>query len=185
MKFSKAIRVLICTNALVLVAGAMLGPIYALFVEKIGGDLLSASLTAGVFALAAGTVTLISGRYADKIKENELIVVFGYVIMGAGFLMYMKVGSIWSLFLVQIVIGFAEAVYVPAFDSLYSKHTSNRSRGRAWGAWEAANYFTIAVGSIAGGFIVNKIGFNALFLTMALLCFISAFYIYFLPRKVL
>jgi len=76
----------------------MLGPIYALFVEKIGGDLLDASYAFGVFALAAGVTTFISGRYADRIKENELIVVLGYGIMGIGFLGYTLVNSIWSLF---------------------------------------------------------------------------------------
>lgn len=81
-------RILLCTNALVLMVGAMLGPIYALFVEKVGGDLMDASIAGGIFALAAGLATLASGRYSDRIKENELIVVLGYTIMGIGFLLY-------------------------------------------------------------------------------------------------
>ena len=56
---------------MILLAGAMLGPIYALFVEEIGGNLLDASFAGGMFALAAGITTFISGKYSDKIKENE------------------------------------------------------------------------------------------------------------------
>ena len=73
--FNRALQILLSTNAMILMAGAMLAPIYALFVEKVGGDLMDASIAGGIFALAAGLTTLISGKYSDKIKENELIIV--------------------------------------------------------------------------------------------------------------
>ena len=105
----RAIKILLFTNSFVLFAGFMIGPIYAIFVEDIGGDLLDAGLTTGIFAVAAGITTLVAGRFADRVKESELMVVAGYIIMGGGFLMYMLVDSIWMLFVVQAIIGFAEA----------------------------------------------------------------------------
>jgi len=163
----------------------MIGPIYALFVEKIGGDLLDASYAFGIFAMVAGLTTLISGKYSDKMKEPELIVVLGYIITALGFIGYIFVSSVWTLFIVQIVIGLGGAVYSPAFDSVYSKHLDGHKSGRAWGAWEALNYFSTALGAVAGGLIAAKLGFNFLFIIMATLCFSSAVYIYILPRKVL
>ena len=163
----------------------MLAPIYALYVEKIGGDLLDASLTGAIFALASGITTLVAGRYSDKIKENELIVVFGYFMMGIGFLLYIFVNSIMFLFLVQVLIGFSEAIYSPSFDALYSKHLSWRKAGRQWGAWESMNYFTIAIGAGIGGLLVSLFGFTLIFILMATLCFASGIYIFFLPRKAL
>jgi MFS family permease len=183
--FNRALRVLLITNGLVLLAGAMLGPIYALFVNKIGGDLLDASLTGSFFALAAGLTTLVAGRFADKNKREGLIVGLGYLIMGIGFLLYLFVNSIWFLFGVQVLIGFAEAFYSPAFDSLYSKHSTKTKLGREWGAWESINYFSIAVGGIIGGIIANSFGFNAIFIIMALLCFASSAYIFYIDKKAL
>jgi len=183
--FNKALRILLVTNTLVLVAGAMLGPIYALFVEKVGGSLLDASLTGSIFALAAGITTLVAGKYADKVKRDELIVAAGYAIIGIGFLLYTTVNSVMYLFLVQILIGFAEAFYSPAFDALYSKHITPKKAGREWGTWEAMNYFSLFFGAVAGGLIVTKFGFNTLFIAMAVLCFASALYIYHLPKRVL
>lgn len=183
--FNKALRILLITNGLVLIAGAMLGPIYALFVKQIGGDLFDASITGGVFALAAGITTLIAGRYADKIDHDELIVALGYVFMGFGFILYLFVNSIWFLFGIQLLTGFAEAIYSPAFDALYSRHLNVKKAGRQWGAWESMNYFTFAIGAALGGVVASNFGFNAIFIIMAGLCFASATYIYFLPRKIL
>jgi len=183
--FNKQIRILLVTNGLILIAGAMLGPIYALFVKRIGGDLLETSYAFGAYALAAGITTLISGKYADKLKENELIVVFGYGIMGLAFFGYTLVDSVWSLLIVQIIIGFGEAIYAPAFDAIYSKHLDGHKSGREWGAWEAINYFTTALGAVTGGFLVTFFGFNTMFVVMGLLSFASAIYIFRLPRRIL
>lgn len=183
--FNKALRILLATDGLILLASAMLGPIYALFVEDIGGSLLDASFAGGAFALAAGITTLLSGKFSDKVKENELIVVAGYCIIGVGFLLYLVVNSVWSLLVIQVLIGFGEAFYSPAFDAVYSKHLDGHKSGKQWGAWEATNYFTAAIGAVAGGYIVTILGFDMMFIAMATLCFGSALYIYKLPRKVL
>lgn len=161
----------------------MLGPIYALFVNRIGSDLLDASSAFAVYA-AAGLTTLISGQYADKLKENELIVVLGYTLMGTAFFSYTLVNSLGSLLLVQVAIGLGEAIYSPAFDAIYSKHLDGHKSGRQWGAWESLNYFTTALGAISGGFLATFFGFNSLFIAMGLLCFTSAIFIFHLPRRV-
>lgn len=183
--FNKAIRTLLLTNALILVAGAMLGPIYALFVEEIGGSLLDASYAFGVFSLVAGVASLIAGHYSDQLKENELIVILGYAVMGVGFWGYTLVSSILSLLVVQVVIGLGQAIYAPAFDAIYSRHIDGHRFGREWGAWEAAAHFTTGLGAVIGGLLVVNFGFNVIFVIMGLLCFASAIYLFFLPRSVL
>lgn len=176
---------MLLTNAMILIASAMLGPIYALFVEKVGGDLMDASIAGGIFALVAGLTTLISGKYSDKVKENELIIVLGYLIMGTGFLLYFWANSVIFLFVVQAIIGLGEAIYSPAFDAVYSKHLDGQRFGVQWGAWESMNYFMTAIGAVVGGGLVTLFGFQTLFIIMATLCFGSALYIFSLKRKIL
>jgi MFS family permease len=53
--------------------------------------------------------------------------------MGIGFILYIFVNSIWFLFGVQVLIGFAEAFCSPAFDAVYSKHITKKRAGREWG----------------------------------------------------
>lgn len=183
--FNRSIRILLATNAIVLIAGAMLGPIYALFVADIGGDLLDAGAAASIFAIAAGSTTLFSGKIADSIKETEIMVIAGYVIMAIGFIGFTLVQDMWSLLLVQAIIGFGEAIYSPAYDKLYADHSDKSEEGLEWGAWEAMNYFTYAGGALLGGVVATYLGFNVLFTAMSILCMISAVYLLLLPREVL
>jgi len=173
--FNKALRILLVTNGLILLAGAMISPIYALFVKNIGGDLLDASLTGGLFALTAAITTFVAGKFADR-KNDALIVSIGYACIGLGFLLYMFVNSIQFLFFIQILIGFGEAFYSPAFDALYSKHLKKKKEGREWGAWESMNYLSLAIGAFVGGIIANFFGFNTLFIIMSGISFISSLY---------
>ncbi|MCA9385382.1 MFS transporter [Candidatus Dojkabacteria bacterium] len=184
-QLNSSLRILLATNSLILLAGAMLAPIYALFVEDIGGSLMDASIAGGIFALFAGVTTFISGKISDSFKENELIIVLGYVIVGIGFLSYLWANSIVALFIIQALIGIGEAIYSPAFDAVYSKHLDTKSAGTQWGAWESMNYFTSAIGAIVGGSIVTIFGFNTLFICMFALCITSGLYIYHLKRSVL
>lgn len=183
--FSRATKILLSTDSIVLISVAMLGPFYTIFVENVGGSLFDASLTIAIFAFVAGLTTLISGKYTDKIKEKELVVAFGYTLMGIGFFLYIFVNSIWMLFAIQVLVGFAGAIYSPALNYLHNEHMNKCRIGKIRGTWEAMDYFSVSIGALAGSLIVYFWGFEMLFILMTAFCFGSAFYIYFLPRKVL
>jgi predicted MFS family arabinose efflux permease len=185
LRHNLPLRLLLITNSLILLSAAMLGPIYALFVEDIGGDLMDASIAGSIFALVAGLTTLISGRYSDKVKENELIVALGYCIIGTGFFLYTIADSVYFIFCIQALVGLGEAIYSPAFDALYSKHLDGHKSGAQWGIWESMNYFSIATGATLGGTIVTLFGFDTLFILMASLSFGSGLYIVRLNRNIL
>ena len=172
--FSKTLKIMLLTNGLVLLSGSMFGPIYGMFVEQIGGNIFDAGLTGSAFALAAAITTFLTGRIADRLKNHAEIVSLGYLIMALGFLLYLTVSSIYSLLVVQVIIGFAEAFYSPSFDVLYSRHVSRKHAGTGWGAWESINYFSIAVGAMIGGAIASIFGFQKLFLFMSALCLVSS-----------
>lgn len=182
---NKSLRILLATNSMVLISVAMLGPIYAIFIEKIGGDILDASFAYALFAIFAGATTFISGRFADKIKESELIVALGYLLISVGFAGYIWVNSMATLFIIQILIGIGEAIYSPAFDTLYSRHLDSHQEGKEWGMWESINYFTMGTGALFGGILVTSFGFNVMFAVMSMLSLASAMYIIRLPRNVL
>ena len=182
---NKALLVLLATDSLVSLAYAMLGPIYAFFIEGIGGGVIDAGVTAGVLSLSAGIASLFSGYFLDKIKEKEFVLIAGYLLIGLGFYLYLWTDTLWKLLLVQILIGISDAVVSPAFDVIYSQHLDKGQEGIEWASWESLSYFVEAIGAVIGGGIVAIFGFEALFIIMGSICVLSAIYIYFLPRKLL
>jgi MFS family permease len=167
---------------MILLASAMLAPIYAVFVSEVGGDILDASFAYGVFAAAAGIASLVVGRISDRLSKKGVIIT-GYLLMAVGFLAYTQVSTVKELLLIQILIGVGEAIYSPAFDALYSKNLDHGKGASEWGAWESLNYFSITIGAIGGGLIVKYFGLDAMFMSMSLLAFMSVLYLLRLPRK--
>lgn len=182
---NRALAILLITNSSVLISIAMLAPIWAIFVENKGGGILETGLASSVLAITAGFVVILTGKISDEVKNNELVVVLGYFILAIGFVLYNFVDSLLFLAAVQIIVGIGVAIYNPAFDALYSKHLKKHAMGREWGTWEGMAYFSEAFGAGIGAVIAATLGFNVLFVVMAILCLMSAVYIYFLPRKVL
>lgn len=153
-------KILLLTDAFFLLSGGLLGPIYALYVQKIGGDLLDASSTFAIFMITAGVVVFLLGMWEDKVKHQKKFVIAGYGIAMIGSLGYLFVTSTFGLFLVQAVLGFAVAMKDPAYDALFSN--SQQHLALAWGEWEAVDYIALGIGAFFGGLIATEYGFHVL-----------------------
>lgn len=180
-----AIRALLAADALLLTAAAMLAPIYALFVDRVGGDILAAGITAAALAFGSGFVSLLAGRKIDHIRDKRIILAASTAVLGAGFIGYIFAATIWHLAIIQVVMGVVQAIHATLYDALYSRNLDKGREGEQWGAWEALNYFAAGAGALAGGFLVAKLGFEVMFFAMAVLTFASALYILSLPKKLL
>ncbi len=183
--FNKQIRILLFADALVSIAAAMLGPIYALFVEELGGKLLDASFTVAAFALAGIITTLLTGVWVDRLKNKKLLLAFGYCMMGLGFVLFSFANTVKLVLIIQFVIGIADALVAPAYDALFSYYINRKKAGKEWGAWEASGYFANFIGATTGGILVSALGFKPVFWIMAVICWASGLYILKLPHKIL
>jgi MFS family permease len=144
----------------------MFGPIYAVFVEEIGGDLLTAGSSYALFSIAAGILIFFISRWEDHVKHQEKLIVIGYAIKAVAFMGYLFVGNPLDLFIVQAILGIGEAIGVPAYDGLYSKLLDNGKFISEWGLWESMFYIVTAVAALFGGFLANIYGFRFIFVIM-------------------
>ncbi|MFH1590343.1 MAG: MFS transporter [archaeon] len=105
----RGLKILLLADTWATFAVGMLGPIYAIFVEDIGGDLLDASWAYFSFMITSGVVMHLISHWEDRYKHKEKLVTYGYLLTAFGCLLYVFVHDQMTLILTQIVLGLAEA----------------------------------------------------------------------------
>lgn len=163
----------------------MFPPVFALFVEEIGGGAVAVGSIWAIFAIVTGILTAIFSRHGDKIKEKEYLVAGGYVFRIVAWIGYIFASSLWHLYVLQIVLAIGEAIGTTAFNAIYSEHLNKDRRIKQWGAWSSSNTIIGGFAALIGGMIVFQFGFQVLFLIMASLTIISFILLMLQPRKLL
>ncbi len=179
----RELKVLLMISAMFTLAAGLFGPIYAVFVEQIGGNLLDAGGAYAAFSIATGVLILIIGRWEDRVKHTEKLIVVGYLLNVFGFIGYLLIRNPIDLFLVQIVFGISAAVTTPAYDGLYSKLLDRGKYASEWGMWESQYYIVGAIAAVTGGFLAEVYGFAFLFKIMLGISIIGFLFTLLLLRK--
>ena len=167
------LKILLWSSVFINLSAGLFGPIYAIFVEQIGGDLLTAGGAYAGFSIALGVLVYFLGKWEDKIKHQENLVIWGRFLTLIATGGYLLIKAPWHLFIVQITLGIAQALTTPAFDSLYSKNLQKGKFASQWGSWEALTSVTIGIAAILGGLIAEEFGFKTLFVIMTLIALIA------------
>ena len=177
----KGLKLLVLADAWATFALGMIGPIYAIFVERIGGDILDASWAYFAFTITAGITMYALSFWENHVKHKESLIVFSYGLISLGCLGYYFVYDQITLLGVQVILGLATAFLSPAYDALYSHYVNKREEASDWGLWESMGYVVGAVAAVAGGYVATLYGFKTLFLIMflfALLGFLTSLNLY-------
>lgn len=162
---------------------ALLAPIYAIFVEKIGGGILDAAGTYALFTIVYGILMIFIGKLTDKVQKKEYFMAAGFFFSAIGFAGYLVAKNIIHLLITQIILGIAFAVITPASDALYTSHLDKDKYASQWGIWETTWYVTEGVCAFIGGIIAKYIGFHALFISMITISCLAGSYIILLSWK--
>lgn len=184
-QINKSLKILFLSNSLFVFASSLLGPLYALYVEGIDGKILSVSFSWFAFIVSSLLFTYLVGKYGDRIKEKEYLLLAGYLLRAFVWIFFIFVTNLSSLIILQILLGVGEALGSPAFESIFATHLDKEQPISNYSTWKLFEKLAIAVATLLGGFIVSLGGFSPLFTIMSFLAFISFTIILFQPRKLL
>lgn len=165
-KMHRQLKLFLTATSFFALAIGMFGPIYAIFVQKIGGDLLAAGTAWSIFMIISGAGILLMGKLQDRVKKDKPAMIFGYSLMSLAFLGYYFVSNVTQLFLVQVLLGISTVLATPAHDSFYTKYLERGKFASQWAAWEAAWYIVTGVAALIGALLVELFNFKILFLVM-------------------
>jgi sugar phosphate permease len=174
---NKKTRILLLGSNLWIFADGMLGPLFAVFTERVGGNILDLTWAWAIYLGITGVGVMIVGKQSDKMnKGKERLLVIGYGLTALFTLSYLFVSSTFDLFLVQAGLGVALAMANPTWYALYDKHAPKKNNGQTWGMADGQGKLFTAVAILIGGFIVQQFSFEALFLSMGLIQVLATVY---------
>ncbi|MDP4012162.1 MAG: MFS transporter [Candidatus Nanoarchaeia archaeon] len=176
MKINKKIRILLYGAGIWYLAEGMLGPLFAVFTERIGGDVLEISWAWATYLIVAGVFYMIIGELIDTKYDKARVMVLGYALNAIFTFGYLLVSAPWHLFVVQTGLGFAAALANPTWNALYAKYEDKKHDGFEWGLAGGEAQILMGLALIAGGFIVTYLSFKTLFLTMGIIQVIATIY---------
>ncbi|MBX4198296.1 MFS transporter [Candidatus Parcubacteria bacterium] len=182
---NKALRTLYFYNAIFVLAGSLFGPLYAVYIEKIGGNVFIISVSWALFLISSTLFTYVISKFGDTVREKEYLLMAGFLLRGVVWILYIFVGNLWFLMVLQVLLGLGEALGSPSFDSLVAKHLDKGRFVEEYADMKIIFNLSAGLAAIIGGALVAKFGFPTLFIIMAVLALICFFGILFKPRKLL
>lgn len=177
MKINPLYRILILSYSASVFAEGVLLPIYAVFVQGIGGDILDASGAMATFLISQGLFTIIAHRLPWINRNRIPVMIGGWIIWVGGIAMYLIASTVPVLFITQIFIALGNALADPIFDTELANHTDRTSQEFEWGFFEGSRDIVQGLAAIFGGIIAAVFGFRVLIYTMILFATISLVYI--------
>ena len=135
--------------------------------------------SANAVMLIAGRI--LGGRVVDTYNKEKIILIFLFTAMAAMVILsfsrtlplFVFVGMIW---------GAGSAFFFPAAMA-YALEYAGSSDGTAVGTFRAISDLGMALGPVIMGIIIPLTGYRAMFLCLALICFINLCYFQFYVRK--
>ena len=80
MNINKKIKILLYGSGIWYLGEGMLGPLFAVFAERIGGDVLEISWAWATYLIVAGLFYMLIGELTDTKYDKTKIMILGYAL---------------------------------------------------------------------------------------------------------
>ena len=173
---NKAERILLAGSNMWYFGEGMLGPLFAIFTERVGGDILDIAWAWAAYLIVTGVLMIVFGKMGDRLKNTAVIMVVGYALNALFTFGYLLVDSPLDLLIIQVGLGVASAMATPTWDALYTKHEARKESSFLWGISEGTALITTGIGMIIGGFVIKFSTFTTLFWIMGSIQILATLY---------
>lgn len=167
------LKTLLFSSFFINLAAGLFGPLYAIFVERIGGGIFLAGSSYAVFSIASGVLIFFLSKWEDRIEHKEKLLIFSRFLFFLVAIGYIFVRNPTDLILIQVLLGISTAIGAPAFDTIYSENLNKGRFATEWGFWESMRSIVWGIAALTGGLVAAEFGFRVLFFIMAVFAFLS------------
>lgn len=130
----------------------MLGPLFAVFAQKIGGGVLDILWAWAAYLIVSGTGMMLIGKISDRFpSEKEYFPLAGYAINTVFTFAYLLVSNPFELLLVQVGFGLGNTLTSGPWSALYDKHSEDKNDGFIWASASVQAAISTGLAMIVGG----------------------------------
>lgn len=79
-RLNKSLRILVVTNSILVFIIGLFAPFYAVFIQRVGGNIASAGFLWAIFLIVAGLLIFFFSKWELKVKKNRNL----YLAIAAG-----------------------------------------------------------------------------------------------------
>jgi EmrB/QacA subfamily drug resistance transporter len=115
-----------------------------------------------LYTLVLGSLMLLGGALADRYGRREIFTI-GVVLFGIGSIGCAFSWSIPAMLCFRALQGLGGTLVAPASLAILGSHFEGAARGRAVALWSAFSALTSTLGPMAGGLLIDTLGWRAVF----------------------
>lgn len=190
-KINQAILVIVSAEFVLVTAFGFLPPIFAVFVtEQIqNGTVAVVGFAITIYWVTKSVLQLFVARYIDK-NHGELDDYYFFIAGGFASALFVSLYYFATeplhIYLLHFLIGTADAMLVPPFYAIFTRHIDRGKEGFEWSLYSSFSLGAgSALGGAAGGLLATVVGFRAIFPLVGILTFISSVLLLFLRPYIL
>jgi MFS family permease len=129
------IRLLIISDTIIIGAGGLLGPIFALFIEDFitGSSVAVVGIAAGIYLFTKSIFQIPIAKLIDHIREekDDLWFMFSFIILISLMpLLYLIIHTPLQLYIVQFLIGLFIAFTFPTYMAIFTRHIDKKKKAQ-------------------------------------------------------
>ena len=179
MRINHAIRVLITSDFVINSGLSLFGPIFAIFVADriVGGSIAVVGYAAAITQVFKVSLQIPIARWLDRnhgeFDDFYSMVAGSYTIAITPFL-YLFAETATHIYLIQALVGIGAALAVPPWFAIFTRHIDRMRENVEWSLESVAIGISGASAAALGGFLADRIGFDAVFLLGGLLALVGA-----------
>lgn len=163
---NNATKLLLVGSSLWYFAEGLLGPLFAVFSEQVGGDVLDITGAWAAYLIVSGIAYPLVGRLLNRSRWKYRMITVGYALNTLFTFAYLFVTNTTHLLLVQVGLGVAEAISTPSWDAFFASQLGEKEDTFLWGVASGHTQFISGVAILVGGLIAELVSFRALFVAM-------------------
>lgn len=143
-----------------------LAPVYAFFIQELGGGILETAWSMALFSIVTGLITIVVYKIPASHTYRRELLSLGWFLWLISTLMYCCMNSLSILYLSQLLGALGSALSGATFDAEYSEMAGDNVLD-AWAMYEGVTSITTGIASILAGIIAHYFGLGVLMICMS------------------